>query len=322
MTMGQWAVRRLLQALPVVVGITTLTFALIHLAPGDPIYLMAGDGGSPLYYDDLRAKFGLDRPVLEQFGLYARAVVTGDFGYSFTYQLPVLSVIVDHAFASFLLGTTALVLAVVGGVCLALLSAFHRGRTVDAAIRIGSAVLYAAPVFWIGQILIIVVAVQLGWLPVAGMTSARESLAGADLVLDVARHLLLPALALALPFMALVARLVRASLLDALDEPFVQAAQARGFSERRVVIRHVAPHAAVTLATLVGQHAPQIVAGAAIIEYLFAWPGLGAVVLHASLHRDYPLVTSSFLIISVAVVSSNAITDAVCAWLDPRVRLS
>ncbi|MEO6349388.1 MAG: ABC transporter permease, partial [Candidatus Limnocylindrales bacterium] len=253
---------------------------------------------------------------------YARAVVTGDFGYSFTYQLPVSSVIAHHAFASVLLGATALALAVAGGVCLALLSAFYRNRTVDVAIRTLSAVMYSAPVFWIGQLLIIVVAVQLGWLPVAGMTSARESLNGVDLVLDVARHLLLPAIALSLPFMALVARLVRASLIDALDEPFVQAARARGLSERQVVIRHAAPHAAVTLATLVGQHAPQVVAGAAIIEYLFAWPGLGAVVLHASLHRDYPLVTSSFLIISIAVVSSNAITDAACAWLDPRVRLS
>ena len=320
MTLGRWAARRLLLAVPVVLGITTLTFTLIHLAPGDPIYLLAGDGGSASYYADMRAKFGLDRPVPEQFARYALAVLTGDFGYSFTYQLPVSSIIAQHAFASILLGGTALVLAVVNGTSLALIAAFNRGRTIDAAIRVASAVMYSAPVFWIGQILIIVAAVQWGWFPVAGMTSARDSLQGFDLVRDVSRHLVLPAVALSLPFTAIVARLVRASLIDAIDEPFVQAARARGLSQRQAVIRHAAPHAAVTLATLAGQHAPQLVAGAAITEYLFAWPGLGAVVLHASLHRDYPLVTSAFLVISIVVVSSNAITDAVCAWLDPRVR--
>lgn len=322
MTLRRWVVRRLLLALPVVIGITALTFALIHLAPGDPIHMLAGDGGSPSYYADMRAKFGLDRPVLEQFGFYARAVLSGDFGFSFTYQLPVSSVIADHAFPSILLGGAALVLAIVNGSSLALFAAMNRRKPVDAAIRMGSAVMYSMPVFWTGQILIIVLAVQWGWFPVAGMTSARHSFTGIEYLLDVSRHLFLPAVALSLPFTALVVRLVRASLVDAIDEPFVQAAKARGLSERQAIIRHAAPHAAVTLATMVGQHAPQIVAGAAITEYLFAWPGLGAVVLHASLHRDYPLVTSAFLIISIVVVSSNAVTDAVCAWLDPRVRLT
>lgn len=322
MTLSHWILRRLLHALPVVAGITTLTFVLIHLAPGDPIYLLAGDGGSPSYYEDMRRKFGLDRPIIEQFARYLRAAASGDFGYSFTYDATVSSVILSHAPASILLGIGSLLLAVLGGAAAGSVSTLWRIPGLEAALRIVSAVLYAAPVYWTGQILIIVVAVQLGLLPVGGMTSARETFSGPQWALDVARHLVLPAVALSLPLMAIVARVTRASLVDALEEPFVRAARARGLSQSQVVLRHAAPHAAVALTTLVGQHAPQIVTGAALTEYLFGWPGLGSVVLHASLHRDYPLVTSAFIVISTAVVLCNALSDAACAWLDPRIRLT
>lgn len=322
MTLSSWIARRLLLALPVIGGITTLTFGLIHLAPGDPVYLLAGDGGSPSYYDEMREKFGLDRPIVEQFARYVRAALTADFGYSFTYDAPVSSVIVGHLPASVLLGTAAMAIALLGGTGLAVASIVWRVRGLESVIRVASAVMYAAPVYWTGQILIILVAVKLGLLPVGGMTSAREALTGTAWALDLARHLVLPAVTLSLPFMAVIVRVARASLVDALAEPFVHAARARGLSHVRVVLRHAGPHAAVALATLAGQHAPQIVAGAAITEYLFGWPGLGSVVLHASLHRDYPLVTSAFLLISSAVVFFNALSDAACAWLDPRVRLA
>jgi peptide/nickel transport system permease protein len=177
-------------------------------------------------------------------------------------------------------------------------------------------------VFWTGQVLIIIVAVKLRLLPVGGMTAARETSRGLAFALDVARHLVLPAVTLALPLLAVVTSVCRASLRDAMREPFVQAARARGLSHNRVVMRHAAPHATVALATVVGQHAPQIVAGAALTEWLFGWPGLGTVVLEASLHRDYPLVTSSFLVIASTVVFFNAATDAVCTWLEPRIRLT
>lgn len=321
MLMG-WAIRRALAALPVVAGITLLTFTLVHLAPGDPIYLLAGDGGSPSYYADMRAKFGLDRPLVEQFARYARAALTADFGYSFAYQAPVSRVLADHAGASLLLGISALTIATAVGFGLALLLTIHGSRQLDAAVRVASSVMYAAPVFLTGQVLIIVAAVKWGLLPVGGMTAARETHSGLSFALDVARHLVLPAVTLALPFLAIVARVCRASLLDVMREPFMQAARARGLSHRRIVVCHAAPHAALTLATLVGQHAPQIVAGAAVTEWLFGWPGLGSVVLHASVHRDYPLVTSSFLVVAIAVVFFNAAADAVCAWLDPRIRLT
>lgn len=322
MTLTRWAARRMVLALPVIAGITALTFVLVHLAPGDPLYLLAGDGGSPAYYAEMRVKFALDRPLTEQFATYTRAIVSGDFGYSFTYHAPVLEVLTRYAPASVLLGATALALSALGGGLLASISALRRSPALDAAIRAAAALMYSAPVYWTGQVLILAIAVKAGLLPVGGMTTARETLSGAALMLDVLKHLLLPAVTLAVPFMAVIARVARAALLDALDDTSTRAACARGLSPRQLLWRHAWPQAAAPVVTLVGQHAPQIVGGAAFTEYLFGWPGLGNVVLHAALHRDYPLVTSAFLFISIAVVVCNAAADAVCAWLDPRVRLA
>ncbi|MBA3888020.1 MAG: ABC transporter permease [Acidobacteria bacterium] len=317
----RWAVRRLLMAIPVIVAVTCLTFALIHLAPGDPIYLLAGDSGSPAYYDDMRQKYGLDQPLPVQFIRYAGAALSGDLGYSFMYQAPVASVLAQHAPASLLLGTAAMVLATLGGILLGVLCVRVPARA-DAAIRMTSSALYAAPVFWTGQILIILFAVQLGLVPVGGLTTAREPLAGFALARDVAWHLLLPALTLSLPFLAIILRVTRAATLEALQEPFVLAAAARGLGRGRIIARHAAAHAWAPVAALVGQHAAAIVAGAALTEALFGWPGIGYLVLHASLHRDYPLVTGAFLAISASVVIFNALADALCAWLDPRIALT
>ena len=321
-TMLWWVVHRLLLALPVVAGVTTLTFALIHLAPGDPIYLLAGDGGNPAYYADLRARYGLDRPLLAQFAAYVGIVFSGDLGYSFMYQSPVTRVLIDHVPSSLLLGSAALALAIVAGVSLGVACAFFPGTVLDRIIIAATSVLYAAPVFWTGQMLMWAFALKLGLLPVGGMSSVRDPMFGLAYVGDVARHLVLPAVVLALPFTAVVTSVTRASVLNMLHEPFIQAAAARGVTRWRVLIRHAAPNAAVPVTALVGQHAAGLVAGAALTESLFGWPGLGYLVLHASLHRDYPLVTGAFIVISGAVVVINIVTDATCAWLDPRARVT
>jgi peptide/nickel transport system permease protein len=318
----RWLLRRLLLALPVVVGVTALTFILIHLAPGDPVYMLAGDGGSPAYYADMRAKYGLDKPLAEQFVRYVRAVATGDLGYSFMFQAPVLRLLLDHTFASLLLGFTALVVATVAGFTAGTLAAVTRSRAVEGTIRGAASLAYAAPVFWTGQVLVFVAAVKLGVLPAGGMSSARESLDGLAHAADVARHLVLPALTLALPFGAVVAGMARASVLEALREPYVRALSARGLSQGRILTRHVVRVALVPVAALVGHHAAQVVASAALTEALFGWPGIGYLVLHASLHRDYPVVTAAFIVIASSVVFFNACTDAACAWLDPRIRLT
>lgn len=316
----RWVVYRLASAIPVVLGVTTLTFVLIHASPGDPVYLLAGDGGDAAYYAEMREKFGLDRPLPEQFVRYTRAALTGDFGYSFMYQAPVFRVIAQHLPASLLLGFTALALASTIGFVLGLLTTIARSQSLDVAVRMFASAAYAAPVFWTGQMLMILLSIQLGLLPVGGMTSARASLTGLAHAADVARHLVLPAFTLALPFMAIVIRVTHAGMSQAVREPFMVAACARGVGRLRLVVRHATPHASVPVVALIGQHAGQVVAGAALTEALFGWPGLGYLIFHASLHRDYPLVTAGFIVISAGVVLFNVLAEAVCAWLDPRIR--
>lgn len=319
---ARWIVRRTLLALIVVAGVATLTFALIHLAPGDPIYVLAGDGGSPSYYADMRAKYGLDRPLVEQFARYAGAVTRADFGYSFMFQAPVARVLAQHAPASLLLGFTALAMATSVGFVLGLATGARPNGALDAAVSAFTALAYSAPVFWTGQVLIILLAVKLGLFPAGGITSARADLHGVLHLLDVLRHLVLPAITLALPFLAVVARITRAAVVDALQEPFILAASARGLSRTRIVTRHAAAVALIPVVAVVGEHAAAVVAGAALTEALFGWPGLGYLVLHASLHRDYPLVIAAFIVISTGVVVFNAATDAVCAYFDPRIALT
>lgn len=321
-TLRRWLARRVLLALLVVAGVTVLTFVLIHLAPGDPVYMLAGDGGNPAYYDEMRARYGLNESILAQLVRYVSAVARLDLGYSFMFQAPVASVLRDHAPASLLLGIAALIVGTVAGLAGGLLCAITRSPVVDGIVRWTASVLYAAPVFWIGQILVLTLAVRAGLFPAGGMTTARETTTGLAWVGDVLWHLCLPAVALSLPLAAVVARVTRAALLDVLREPFVIASAARGFTRLRLLLRHVAPNAMVPVATLVGQHAGHIAAGAALTEALFGWPGVGYLVLHASLHRDYPLVTATFLGISASVVVFNILTDAICAWLDPRIPLT
>jgi peptide/nickel transport system permease protein len=320
MPFSRWLARRMLSALPVIFGIATLTFVLVHLAPGDPIYLLAGDGGSPSYYADMRVRYGLDRTLVEQFVLYVRAAFSGDLGYSFMYQAPVTDVIATHLPASLLLGISALAIATIVGAGLGYLCVAHPSPRLDLVIRATASVVYAAPVFWTGQLLMILVSVKLAWLPVGGMTGARGTVTGVGAAADLIRHMILPAVTLALPFMALVMRVSRASLLETVREPFVRAAYARGLSHHRALARHATPVALLPVVALVGQHAAQLAAGAALTESLFGWPGVGYLILHASLHRDYPLVTACFMVIGAGVVLFNAAADALCAWLDPRLR--
>lgn len=321
-SIGRWSLQRFLLAVLVVAGVTVLTFVLVHAAPGDPVYLLAGDGGSPAYYAEMRARYGLDRPLIEQLGRYLAAVIRLDLGYSFMFQAPVDRVLLHHAPASLLLGVSALVIGTLSGLSAGITGAVTRSRRLDVLIRAVASVLYAAPVFWTGQMLVLGLAVWAGLFPSGGMTTARESVRGFAWSLDILWHLALPAMTLAAPLAAVVARVTRAAMLEAMQEPFVQGSAARGSGRWRLVLRHALPNALVPVVMLIGQHAGQIAAGAALVEALFGWPGLGYLVLHASLHRDYPLVTAAFIGISASVVVFNALADAVCAWLDPRIRLA
>ncbi len=319
--MPRYVARRLLAGVPLIVGVLAIAFGLIHLAPGDPIQALAGDGGDAAYYAAMRARYGLDRPVPEQFGRYALAILRGDLGYSFSYGQPVSRVILDRLPATLLLTGTALVLATALGIGLGVLTALRPHGALDHTVAVVTLTAYAMPVFWLGQLLVLLFAVRLGLLPVQGMISVREGYTGGRHLLDVARHLALPALTLALPQVALNARLMRTSLREALAEEYIATARAKGLAERAVIWRHALRNALLPVVTALGGHLGVLLTGAALTETVFAWPGLGRLLLDAALKRDYPLLMAIFLLVSVVVVAANLLTDILYTALDPRVRL-
>ncbi len=318
--LGAYLVRRLLQAVPLVLGVLVITFILIHLAPGDPIYVLAGDGGNAAYYAEMRARYGLDRPVHEQLARYILSMLRGDFGYSFSYQQPVYQVIASRVPATLLLMGTALAISTTLGLLVGVLTATRPRGPISHAVAILTLGAYSMPVFWLGQLLIIVFAVRLSIFPVQGMSSVRNEQTGLRHILDVLHHLVLPALTLGLLQLALVTRLTRTSLREALGEDFVRTARAKGLHERTVVFRHALRNALLPVVTVVGGQVGLLLTGAALTETIFAWPGLGRLLLDATLSRDYPLLMALFILVAVAVVAANLLTDLVYTLLDPRVR--
>ncbi len=318
--LGRYLLRRMLQAVPVVLGVLVITFVLIHIAPGDPIQILAGEGGDADYYARMHAYYGLDRSLPEQFVRYAFAVFHGDFGYSFSYQQPVYSVILSRLPATLLLMGTALVVSTTLGLLLGVLAARRPHTPLDYGITATTLAGYSMPVFWLGQLLVIVFAVWLRWFPVQGISSVRESYTGLEAVGDVLHHLVLPAISLGMLQLAVTSRLTRTSLREVLSEDFVRTARAKGLSERVVLTRHALRNALLPVVTVVGGHIGTMLTGAALTEVIFAWPGLGRLLLDATLNRDYPLLMAIFIMVSMTVVVANLLTDLAYAWLDPRVR--
>ncbi|MDQ3097911.1 MAG: ABC transporter permease [Chloroflexota bacterium] len=297
------------------------TFVLIHLAPGDPIAIFAGESGDAAYYAEMRARFGLDRPLHEQLLVYIGNVARGEFGTSYFHRRPALEIIADRIPATLLLMLTALVLSTIAGIWLGATAARHSDRAPDHAITVGTLVGGATPAFWLGQVLVIVFAANLGWFPVQGMTSVRGVPEGFARVLDLLHHLVLPALTLGLLQLALVTRLTRAGVREALADEYVRTARAKGLAPGAVLGRHALPNALLPVVTVVGGHFGTLLTGAVLTEIIFAWPGLGRLLYDATLSRDYPLLMSIFLVASVSVIVANLLTDLAYGALDPRVRL-
>ena len=312
---------RLVQAVPLVLGILVLTFALIHLAPGDPIYTLAGQSGDAAYYAEMRAKFGLDRSIAEQLAIYIVNALHGDFGYSYTYAQPVFAVVADRIPATLLLMVPALVLSSLVGLGLGLQAAARPNGATDHAILAGTLLGAAVPGFWLGQILVIVFAAGLGLFPVQGMTTARGSATGVAAVVDVLRHLVLPVVTLTALQLALVTRLTRSGLREALAEDYARASRAKGLSNVQVLVRHALPNAMLPVVTVIGSQFGTLLTGAVLVEIIFAWPGLGRLLYDATLARDYPLLMSIFLVASVSVILANLVVDTLYGWLDPRIRV-
>ncbi|WP_219415784.1 ABC transporter permease [Pseudonocardia nigra] len=311
---------RAAQVPPTVAGILLVGFLLIHVAPGDPVLALAGQNGDAEYYAFMRDKFGLDEPLPTQLAVYAGNVLEADFGTSYIQGRPAMEAILERLPATVLLTGTALVLSALGGIALAVVAASRPRGARDIAVSTLSLGLYAAPVFWIGQLAVLALALRLGWFPVQGMTSARNPATGWALVLDVARHLALPALVLAAAELAAVTRLARGGLVEELGRDHIRTARAKGVPEHAVLVRHGLRRAMLPVATVIGGRVGHVVSGAIVVEVVFGWPGVGQLLLSSMQNRDTPIVLGVFVLVAVTVVLANLVTDLAYAWLDPRIR--
>jgi peptide/nickel transport system permease protein len=316
--------RRLVFAVVTVVTVVVLTFLLVHLAPGEP---MLGTPERTLVSAETiarqRALFGLDRPLPVQFVRYARNLVRGELGESFALHRPVADVLAEAVPRTLLLGGTALLVALAFGLATGAVQAVRYPSVTDTLLSAVTLTFYSVPIFWLGLVLVLVFGQELRWLPVSGMTDAamHDALSPLGRWLDVARHLVLPALTLALVQGAAFARFERSALLENLDAEFVRAARAKGLPERSVLLKHALRGALAPLITLAGLSIPYLLAGSVLVESVFGWPGLGRVTYDAIFARDYNVITATALISGALVALGNLLADVAVAVADPRVRL-
>jgi peptide/nickel transport system permease protein len=319
----RYVMRRLLQAVPVVLGVVVLNFLLLQLAPGDAATVLAGEaGGAPFeYIQQLRQRFGLDQPVPVQLALYVKNILALDLGYSFRNQSPVLPLILARLWPTLLLMGTTLILSVAGGVLLGLLAAIWVRTWKDHVISFAAIIAYAMPLFWIGLMLILVFSIKLDWLPTSGMEDAAAFYEGWERMVDIAKHLVLPSITLSLFYMALYARLMRATMLEQRGLDYVTTARAKGLTEQQITVRHMVRNALLPVVTVAGVQVGGLLGGSVIVESVFAWPGLGQLAFQSLFARDLNLLLGIFFISSCLVVVVNIIVDIIYLILDPRIRV-
>ncbi len=321
--MIQFMVTRLLLAIPQLLGVGGAMFLIIHLVPGDPVIALVGDfPAPPEYIARIRAEFGLDQSLGERFFRYLMALVRGDLGFSFAYRTSVLHLIVERAGATILLTGTALIMGTSFGLLLGISSARWSFSRLDNIISVISLAGFSIPVFWLGQLLIILFAVHLGWFPSTGMVSLRAPVVGLGRWMDILKHLILPASALSFGYLAITTRLTRTSMLEVLNQDYIRTARAKGVLEYRVLVRHAFPNAMLSVVTLIGYNTGLILSGSVLVETVFGWPGLGRLLYDSLFRRDYPVLMGIFLTVSTAAILANLLTDLTYAFLDPRIRYS
>jgi peptide/nickel transport system permease protein len=305
--MSRYLLRRLLLTIPVLIGVATLVFALIHFIPGDPAQAMLGEGATPEDVAQLRTRLGLDKPLLVQYGSFLNGVVHGDLGVSLRNDQPVMKQILERMPATAELAFAAMAVAVLFALPLGIVAAVWRGTWVDHAAMTLSLVGISVPNFWLGPLMAIVFAVELGWLPVGGSGTLA--------------HLVLPSITLGAALAAILARMTRASLLEELSEPYVLAARAKGVSRTRAVLHHAFRNSLIPIVTILGLQFGVVLTGAVITETIFAWPGIGRLLIQSISFRDYPTVQGCVLLIAITYVGVNLITDLTYGFLDPRIRV-
>lgn len=305
--MTAYVARRIAQTVVVVFGVSVLAFGMMFLT-GDPTMVMAGENWTRQQVDEFRHQMGFDRPWLEQYGTFVTHAVRGDFGMSIRQQQPVFQLIIVRVPATLELAGTAMAITIAVGIPLGMQAAMHRNTALDRG-AMGLALLgQSMPVFWLGLLLVLVFSVWLGWFPVAG----RGGLA----------HLVLPGLTLGLFSLAYTARITRSAMLDVLYTDYLRTARSKGLAERRVLVRHALRNALVPVITVLGLQFGGLLGGAVITETIFAWPGVGRLVLQAIQGKDLPLVQAAVFLLAVMFVALNLCVDLLYVWIDPRVRFA
>ena len=315
--MLRFVVRRLIQAIPTLIGITLVVFFVTRLAPGDPLNFadprITGED-----IQRLRAARGLDDPLPIQYLRWLGGVVRGDLGTSFHTREPVFSIILSRLPNTLELTVTALLIGLAVGVSAGVAAAMRRGSLVDGLIRVFAVVGDAVPIFWLGLILILIFAVQLRWFPIGSAYTIGKD---PNDILDRLWHLVLPAVALATGFIALYSRYMRTEMLEVIRQDYIRTARAKGLPERLVIWRHAVRNALLPLVTALGGALPTLFAGAAVTEIVFTWPGMGRLALESVLARDYPITMGLALFTAVLIILGQLLSDVLYAVVDPRVRL-
>ncbi len=314
--MGPFLARRLLHLGPVLLGVSLIVFLVLHLAPGDPAEVMLGANATKEDLARLRTQLGLDQPLYVQYLTWISHVARGDLGRSLWMKRPVLGEVLERFKATLLLTGSALLLSTLGGIALGIASATRANSLLDRLSGVASLFGASMPVFWLGIVLMVIFSLWLGWLPASGMYAPY----GGGGLRDLFAHLVLPAVTLAAASVTIIARLTRATMLETLGQDYVRTARAKGLGERMVVWRHALKNALIPIVTVVGVQAGYLLGGAVLTETVFAWPGVGTLVVQGILARDMPLVQGGVLVIALSFVLVNLAVDTLYAWLDPRIK--
>ncbi len=303
--MGRFIIRRLIMLIPVLIGVSIISFLILHLAPGDPAELLAGEDATKEDIMMIRHELGLDKPLWIQYFMFLKGITTGDLK-SLKFSMPVMDVIKPRLFNTLELSLASILIAVIIGIFAGVASATHRYTWIDYLSTIGALLGVSMPVFWWGLILILIFSVELGLLPSGGMGGIS--------------HLILPAIVLGTASTAIIARMTRSSMLDVLRQDYVRTARAKGLLEKIIIYRHALRNALIPTVTVVGLQFGYMLAGAVLTESVFSWPGVGRLLVEAILFRDFPVVQSALLIIAIMFVLVNLLVDVLYAFLDPRIR--
>ncbi len=310
--------RRLLWMVPILLGISVIVFSMMHLAPGDPAEAILGPRGTEELLRQARRELGLDQPLYIQYGTWVLNAARGDLGKSYRLNRPVAPEVVDRFKNSALLAGIAFVIAVVLGTIAGCLSAVRRGGLLDNTLMAVTVTGISMPPFYLGMLLIILFSVKLNLLPTGGMYNVREDPSTARLLV----HLILPTLTLAAVPIAVIARIMRSSMLEVVGQDYIRTARAKGLRDRGVIGRHALRNALIPVVAVVGLQVGYLLSAAALVEVVFSWPGLGSLLVQSVVQRDLPLAQGAVLVIAVVYVAVNILTDLIQAWLDPRIHFA